>query len=74
MNAETPVAGVYPEGCIGGKIDIGEKEIAVLAFDENGMILNCNQAAATLLDCPARKLTGQYITRLLPKLIGINLL
>ena len=45
----------------------------MLMFDDKGIVLDCSQAAEKLFDCSAKELAGQHITRLLPKLIGINL-
>ena len=46
---------------------------AVLTLLENGMILNCNLAGASLLGCDSSKLTWQPISRLLPQLAGLAL-
>ena len=46
---------------------------AVLTLLENGMILNCNQAGATLLGYEPSKLTWQPISRLLPQLANLSL-
>ena len=46
---------------------------AVLTLLENGMILNCNEAAASLLGCDSSNLTWQHISRLLPQLTNLAL-
>ena len=68
VSTETSVTGVYPEDCIDPNFAIDKKETAVLMFDDNGMVLECNQAAVELLDCSARELTGQPISRFFPEL------
>lgn len=52
---------------------IKAKKEAVLTLLENGLILNCNDAAAELLGCTPNKLTWQPIARLLPQLAYISL-
>ncbi len=49
-----------------------EKEV-VLTLLENGMILNCNQAGASLLGCDPSNLTWQPVSRLLPQLADMAL-
>lgn len=73
VNVETSAIRVYTEGRTDSKIGIGEKKTAVLMFDDNGMVRECNQAAAELLDCSTRELTGQPISRLFPELTKIIL-
>jgi PAS domain-containing protein len=53
---------------------IKAKREAVLTLLENGMILNCNNAAAELLGCTPNKLTWQPIARLLPQLADMSLM
>ena len=53
--------------------NLAKNKEAVLTLLENGMILNCNQAAATLLGCDSSKLTWQPISRLLPQLADLAL-
>lgn len=50
------------------------KSEAVLTLLENGMILNCNNAAVELLGCTPNKLIWQPIARLLPQLADISLI
>ncbi len=50
------------------------KAEAVLTLLENGMILDCNNAAAELLSCTPNKLTWQPVTRLLPRLANTSLI
>lgn len=45
-----------------------EQETAVLMLYDNGTILDCNQAAAELLDCIPSKLTWQHISTIMPQL------
>ena len=45
----------------------------VLTILENGMILNCNQAGASLLGCTPSKLKWQPVFKLLPQLAGLAL-
>ena len=73
VNAGTSVRGIYPEDCIDRGFDMGKKETEVLIFDDNGVILDCNQAAAELLDCSASELAGQSISSLFPELENILL-
>ena len=54
--------------------NLAKNKEAVLTLLENGMILNCNQAAATLLGCDSSKLTWQPVSRLLPQLADLALL
>jgi PAS domain-containing protein len=73
VRVETSATGVYSEDCIDRNFDMGKKETAVLIFDDNGLVLDCNQAAAKLLDCSARELAGQSISSLFPELEKIIL-
>lgn len=73
VNAEASVAGAYAEEYMGRNFDKAEKETAVLMFDDNGMVLECNQAAMKLLDCSARELVGQSISSFFPELEKILL-
>lgn len=43
-----------------------EEEMAVLTLYDNGLICECNKAAASLLDCLPNKLTWQPIVKFLP--------
>ena len=52
---------------------LAKNKDAVLILLENGMILNCNQAGASLLGCDPSNLTWQPISRLLPQLAGLAL-
>ena len=54
--------------------NLAKNKEAVLTLLENGMILNCNQAGATLLGCDSSKLTWQPVSRLLPQLADLALL
>lgn len=54
--------------------NLAKNKEAVLTLLENGMILNCNQAGASLLGCDSSKLTWQPISRLLPQLADLALL
>jgi hypothetical protein len=73
VNAEISVTGVYAEEWNDRNFAVGKKETAMLMFDDKGIVLGCSQAAEKLFDCSAKELAGQHVTRLLPKLIGINL-
>lgn len=48
--------------------------VAVITLFENGMILNCNEAAGELLNCEPRELTWQPVSRLLPQLAKMPLI
>ena len=50
-----------------------EKKDATITLLENGMILNCNEAAASLLGCNSSNLTWQPISKLLPQLANLAL-
>lgn len=50
-----------------------KNNLAEIILLNNGMILNCNEAGAKLLDCTPNKLTWQHISKILPKLTGIPL-
>ena len=52
---------------------LAKNKDAVLILLENGMILNCNQAGASLLGCNPSNLTWQPISRLLPQLADLAL-
>ena len=52
---------------------LAKNKDAVLILLENGMILNCNQAGASLLGCDPSNLTWQPISRLLPQLADLAL-
>ena len=54
-------------------LNLAKNTEAVLTLLENGMILNCNQAGATLLGYEPSKLTWQPISRLLPQLANLSL-
>lgn len=54
--------------------NLAKNKEAVLTLLENGIILNCNQAGASLLGCDSSKLAGQPISRLLPQLADLALL
>ena len=41
--------------------NLAKNKAAVLTLLENGMILNCNQAGASLLGCDSSKLTWQPV-------------
>lgn len=73
VNTEISVTGAYPEDRNARNFAVGKKEAAMLMFDDKGVVIGCSQAAERLFDCSAKELAGQRITRLLPKLIGINL-
>ena len=45
-----------------------EQETAILMLYDNGTILDCNQAAAELLDCIPSKLTWRHISTIMPQL------
>ena len=51
-----------------------EQETAVLMLYDNGTILDCNQAAAELLDCIPSKLTWQHISTVMPQLTEATLM
>lgn len=51
-----------------------EQETAVLMLYDNGTILDCNQAAAELLDCTPSKLTWQHISTIMPQLTEATLM
>ena len=53
--------------------NLAKNKEAVLILLENGMILNCNQAGASLLGCDPSNLTWQPVSRLLPQLAGLAL-
>jgi hypothetical protein len=50
-----------------------KNNLAEIILLNNGMILNCNDAGAKLLDCAPNKLTWQHVSKILPKLTGIPL-
>ncbi len=52
----------------------GEEKTAVLMTCDNGVIFECNRAAADLLDCTPSKLTWQHISTILPQLADIALM
>ena len=52
---------------------LAKNKDAVLILLENGTILNCNQAGASLLGCDPSNLTWQPISRLLPQLADLAL-
>lgn len=54
-------------------ISPAEKEAALLTLYDNGIIHDCNQTAAKLLNCSPNELIGQPVGRFLPELAGINL-
>lgn len=54
--------------------NLAKNKEVVLTLLENGMILNCNQAGASLLGCDSSKLAWQPISRLLPQLTDLALL
>ncbi len=53
--------------------NLAKNKEAVLTLLENGMILNCNLASASLLGCDPNNLTWQPISRLLPQLADLAL-
>lgn len=73
VSAETAASGIYIEDCTDRSFDMNKKEKAALMFDDNGVILDCNQVAAELLDCSASELAGQSIFSLFPELENIIL-
>lgn len=73
MSMETPVTRDYRESYIDRNFDVKKKETAVLMFDDNGKVLECNQAAAELLDCSVSELAGQSVSSFFPELRNIFL-
>lgn len=50
-----------------------KNNLAEIILLKNGMILNCNEAGAKLLDYAPNRLTWQHISKISPKLTGIPL-
>jgi hypothetical protein len=51
-----------------------EDDRAVLTLDVNGLIRNCNKAAAKLMKCPTSQLVWQHVSNLLPQLADTELM
>ncbi|MDP3743108.1 MAG: hypothetical protein Q8Q76_02040 [Methylotenera sp.] len=67
VNSNVIVASVDVENIASaGNYCQSEEETAVLTLYDNGLICECNKAAAELLDCMPNKLTWQPISKFLP--------
>ncbi len=51
-----------------------EQETAVLTLHGNGIIRNCNQAAAELFDCAPSQLASQHVSVVMPQLTESTLI
>lgn len=69
LNTPTEMASQF-----GNRNPFPEDDRAVLTLDVNGLIRNCNKAAAKLMECPTSQLVWQHVSNLLPQLADTELM
>jgi hypothetical protein len=69
LNTPTEIASQF-----GNHTEFTEDERAVLTLDANGLIRNCNKAAAKLMKCPTSRLVWQHVSNFLPQLANTQLM
>ena len=69
LNTPTELASQF-----GNRTEFTEDDRAVLTLDANGLIRNCNKAAAKLMKCSTSMLVWQHVSNFLPQLMDTQLM